>query len=304
MIREKFFSDPTGFEAAPNKDLFNQVWKNVMAWEERTGKSLDQPLTREDYVELLSSLQIRRAWTMTNRKSIVMYYVRYLIANGELPIEQERLLASVTLNDLEIKEDGFVYYFKNLAMLQEAINDTVSASDSYDSTLHDIPISMLYLAWYGLTEEEIINFPKSAVLDDGIMFNGKKIEMPFHVSQVLNRLKDADGYYQQARGVIFHRYVYSDYLIRTERNAKIDLVKFRTMLYRFNNITGRAYSLRYDVAHQSGIFYRAYLLESEGGTFDLTDPDFASIVFCEDLHESIKRNAKIKDYQIFKRLFS
>ena len=123
MIREKFFSDPTGFDAAPNKDLFNQVWKNVIAWEERTGKSLDQSLTREDYIELLSSLQIRRAWTMTNRKSIVMYYVRYLIANGELPIEQERLLASVTLNDLEIKEDGFVYYFKNLAMLQDAIND-------------------------------------------------------------------------------------------------------------------------------------------------------------------------------------
>ena len=78
----------------------------------------------------------------------------------------------------------------------------------------------------------------------------------------------------------------------------------RDRLYRFNNITGRAYSLRYDVAHQSGIFYRAYLLEGEGGTFDLTDPDFASMVFCEDLHESTKRNAKIKDYQIFKRLFS
>ena len=74
------------------------------------------------------------------------------------------------------------------------------------------------------------------------------------------------------------------------------------MLYRFNNITGRAYSLRYDVAHQSGIFYRAYLLESEGGAFDLTDPGFASRVFCEDLNNSVKRSTRIKDYQIFKRV--
>ena len=71
-------------------------------------------------------------------------------------------------------------------------------SECYDETLFDLPAVILYLAWFGLTEEQIINFPKEDVLDDGVMINGEKTEMPFEILQVFKRLRDAEGYYQQA----------------------------------------------------------------------------------------------------------
>lgn len=140
-----------------------------------------------------------------------------------LPEEQESILASVTVDDLKINEAGGVQYYKNLGMLHQAIQDSIKVSECYDKTLYDLPAAILYLAWYGLTEEQIINFPKENVLDDGVIINGVKTEMPFEILQVFTRLRDSEGYYQQARGVIFRAYVYSDNLIRTERNSKIIL---------------------------------------------------------------------------------
>lgn len=98
--------------------------------------------------------------------------------------------------------------------------------------------------------------------------------------------------------------MYSEYLIRTERNPQIDLDNMRGMLYRLNAIAGRVYSLRYDVVYISGIFYRAYRLECESSSFDLDDPEFASKVFCEDLNNKAKRVARVRDYKLYKQLFT
>ena len=126
------------------------------------------------------------------------------------------------------------------------------------------------------------------MLDDGVMINGEKTEMPFEILQIFKRLRDAEGYYQQARGVIFRAYVYSDNLIRTERNSKINVSKMQGLVNRLNTLMDGAYSLRYNVIHQSGIFYRAHLLECESTQFNLEDPEFASKVFCEDLSSKVK----------------
>ncbi len=314
MIRNKFFEDSTGgFASVSSQSRFSRMWKKVLAFEERTGLSLDEGFTREQYVSLFNSMKIRHVNLFaTSYKSDLMRYVRYLIANKVLPEEQETILASITMDDLRIKSDEgeeVVHYYKNVAMLREAIEDTINTSESYDETLHDLPAVMLYLAWYGLTEEQILNFRKDAVLEDGIMVDGVKIEIPFEIMQIIKRLRDADGYYQQARGVIFHKYVASDYLIRTERKEKITLDNLRTFLYRFNKISDKRYSLRYDVVHQSGIFYRAYILECESTGFNLNDPTFASKVFCEEFsnrtyQDRVKHKTRVKDYGLYKQLFS
>lgn len=304
MIRNKFFEDPDGGYAKISvKQIFDRVWKKVLSFEEKTGQSLDNGFTKEQYVSMFNSMRIRHTRIFFNYKSHVMSYVRYLIANGALPEEQENILASVTVDDLRIDETGGVQYYKNLGMLHKAIQDSVNASECYDETLYDLPASILYLAWYGLSEDQIINYPKEDVLDDGIMLNGEKIEVPFYVLQVLKRLRDSDGYYQQARGLIFRSYVYSDNLIRTERNSKITLSMMQGLVNRLNALLDRTYSLRYNVIHQSGIFYRAYLLECESTQFNLDDPEFASKVFCEDLSSKVKRTARIRDYKLYKQLF-
>ncbi len=315
MIRDEFFEDPTdGFASVSSQSRFNRMWKKVLAFEERTGLSLDEGFTREQYVSLFNSMRIRHVnLFVTSYKSDLMSYVRYLIANKVLPEEQEAILASVTVDDLSIiseESEDVIHYYKNVAMLRESIQDTIAnGTNVVDKTLYDLPAVMLYLAWYGLTEEQILNFRKDAVLEDGIMVDGIKIEIPFKIMQVIKRLRDSEGYDQQARGVIFHKYVASDYLIRTERKAKITLDNLRTFLYRFNKISDRRYSLRYDVVHQSGIFYRAYILECESTSFDLDDPAFASKVFCEEFsnqtwQDRVKLKARVKDYGLYKQLFS
>ena len=269
MIRNKFFEDPDGGYAKVGvKKNFDIAWKKVLAYEEQTGQSLDNGFTKEQYVSMFNSMRVRHTSIFFNYKSHVMSYVRYLIANGVLPAEQESILASVTVDDLKINETSGVQYYKNLGMLHQAIQDSIKVSECYDETLFDLPAVILYLAWFGLTEEQIINFPKEDVLDDGVMINGEKTEMPFEILQIFKRLRDAEGYYQQARGVIF-----------------------------------RAYSLRYNVIHQSGIFYRAHLLECESTQFNLEDPVFASKVFCEDLSSKVKHTARIRDYKLYKQLF-
>lgn len=305
MIRKKFFEDSEhGCSSFANPNVFSQIWKKVEAYEQESGKSLDNGFTKEEYVSMFNSMRIRHAGTLPNHKAVVMHYVRYLIANGVLPAEQEQILASVTTDDLSIKNSKHVHYFKNLAMLQNAISDSVRAAGNYDDTLFDLPSAILFLAWYGFTEEEIINFRKDAVLEDGVMHGDEKIEMPYEVCRLFERLRDADGYYQQARGLIFHKYMYSEYLIRTERNHQIDLDNMRGMLYRLNSIAGRVYSLRYDVVYLSGVFCRAYRLECESSDFNLSDPAFASKVFCEDLSSKAKLTARVRDYKLYKQLFT
>ena len=304
MIRNKFFEDPDGGYAKVGvKKNFDIAWKKVLAYEEQTGQSLDNGFTKEQYVSMFNSMRVRHTSIFFNYKSHVMSYVRYLIANGVLPAEQESILASVTVDDLKINETSGVQYYKNLGMLHQAIQDSIKVSECYDETLFDLPAVILYLAWFGLTEEQIIDFPKEDVLDDGVMINGEKIEMPFEILQIFKRLRDAEGYYQQARGVIFRAYVYSDNLIRTERNSKINVSKMQGLVNRLNTLMGGAYSLRYNVIHQSGIFYRAHLLECESTQFNLEDPEFASKVLCEDLSSKVKHTARIRDYKLYKQLF-
>lgn len=303
MIRSKFFEDPNGYAKVSVKKIFDRVWKKVLSFETKTGLSLDNGFTKEQYVSMFNSMRIRHTSILSNYKSYIMIYVRYLTANGVLPEAQESILASVTVDDLKINEASGVQYYKNLGTLHQAIQDSVKVSECYDETLYDLPAAILYLAWYGLTEEQAINFPKEDVLDDGVMINGVKTEVPFEILQVFTRLRDANGYYQQARGVIFRAYVYSDNLIRTEHNATITLSMLQGLVNRLNALRDGTYSLRYNVIRQSGIFYRAHLLECESTQFNLDDPEFASKVFCEDLSSKVKRTARIRDYKLYKQLF-
>jgi len=306
MIRTKFFEDPDGgYAKVNNPKIFDRVWKKILAFEEKTGLSLDNGFTREEYVSMFNSMKIRRTILLVDYKGCAMAYVRYLIANKVLPPEQEGILASVTTDDLVISKDGSgVQYYKDLGMLRSAIQDSVRSSECYDETMFDPAVASLYLAWYGLSQEEIIEYPKTNVLDDGIIIHGEKLQVPFDILQVFRRLRDADGYYQQARGVIFRKYVYSKYLIRSDRNAQLTVLLLRPLLSRLNAVCGKVYSLCHNVVYDSGIFNRAYRLECEGFQLDLENPEVASEVFCEDLFNNRRLHlARIRDYNLYKQLY-
>lgn len=308
MIRTKFFEDPNGgYAKVSDQKRFDRVWKNVLDFEKKTGLSLDNGLTKEEYVSIFNSMKIRRTTsTFMVYKGCVMAYVHYLVANKALPPEQESILASVNSDDLIICKDGSgVQYYKNLGMLRSAIQDSVRSSESYDETKYDVPVVSLYLAWYGLSEQEIVEYPKANVLDDGIIIHDKKLQIPFDILQIFTRLRDAEGYYQQARGVILRKYVYSDYLIRSKQYAQLPVVLLRSIVSRFNAICGNVYSLTYNVVYDSGVFNRVYRLECDGFQLDLENPEVASKIFCEDLSNNRRAHvARIRDYSLYKQLYN
>lgn len=100
MIRDQFFKDELGYLALTQAQqlYFNGAWMRVLDAEEKTGLSLDNPLTKEEYIQLLSNMKIRFSGSFQNYKSnVLMVYVRYLITNECLPAEQGEILASVQI---------------------------------------------------------------------------------------------------------------------------------------------------------------------------------------------------------------
>lgn len=313
MDRANFFNSPDeGYALFPQRKQFSNVWKKVLSFEEAAGKSLDDGFTKEEYVALFNSILTRSTSTFFNDKKVVMYYIRYLIAHGALPAEQEEILASISVEDLWIKEENKnkIRYFRNLNHLRDCIDETVKVADRIDDGCWDVPISILYLAWFGLTEEQILTLPKKSVLENGIVLNDVIIMMPPFVTSVLCGLRDSDGFKTQGRGEIKRKYMYSDNLIRTEDSYQLTTPQMRASLSRMDKVMDHVYSLKYNVAYQSGIFYRAYMTECESMDFDLNDVAFASKIFCEDLtvrnpvDPDKLRRERVRDYELYKQLFS
>ena len=308
MIRTTFFEDPafTMMSAAQQKE-FRRVLKKVGAFENSTGQKLDKGFTKEQYVDLFNSMNLRHVNSFYHHKTQLAKYVKYLVSIGIVDAEQSSILDSVSQDDLVVNGEK-VHYYKNINMLYEAVKDTIESSESYDPAMFIPTVVEIFLSWYGLTRDEIVDYLKEDVLDDGIMIKGEKITPQPHILKYFTDMRDAIGYYQQARGVIFHTYVVSEYLIRSERKSHVQPMDITNQMSRFNRIMGCAYSLNPDVIRESGIFFRAYQLECESTQFDLDDPVFASKVFGDDFTSDPKKGKKkqysyIADYKRYKQLF-
>ena len=76
MIRNKFFEDPVFTSMSrEHQQVFNQVWKKILAFEKRTDQSLDDGFTREQYVDLFNALEIRRINNFYQYKTLLSKYI-------------------------------------------------------------------------------------------------------------------------------------------------------------------------------------------------------------------------------------
>lgn len=293
--------------------LFMRTWNNVLAFEQRIGKTLDEGFTREEYANLMSSMT-KRSGSYTNRKSDVMLYVRTMVEAGVMHPDQISILSSVHFKDstvigtVEQAEEHHtkIKYFKNLAALRQAVEKTASMSSSYDMTLYNLPASILYLAWMGLSEEEIVQLKKTDFdwANGVIHLSDRNVEIPKEIQKFFHDFCISDGFYQKARGVIFRKYTESEYFIRSDKMQQLDVVALRSCLYRMNKISGRLYSLSYDTAYQSGAFFRAYMMECSSADFDLSDPVVAADILKENTSSDMLYYSAINNYKFYKRLFN
>lgn len=305
MIRDSFLESPEFASMSEQQQKATyRILKKVANFENSTGQMLENGLSREQYVELLNSIGIRRTFGLSNVKSYLYKYVKYLISEGILAPEQLDILKSISINDI-----GSVHYYKNVQVLYEAVKDTIQISECYDSGVFDIPAVAIFLSWYGLTKEEIVNYRKENVHSDGIIVNGEKIIPPPDVLRFFTNLRNSGGYFQKLKGVVFIEYALSEYLIRTRFKDHLDPVDVANIVARMNKKMDGKYFLEMGIIRKSGIFFRAYQLECNNAKFDVNDPVFASKVFCEDFTGDGKKYkvahmSCIRDYKRYKRLFS
>ena len=204
-----------------------------------------------------------------------------------------------------LDSESSVRYFLNISELCTMIQKTVQcgSKDLDEAHAYDVAVAALLLAWYGLTMGEAVEFEKFDVLDDSLMIHGEEITPPEDIMSFLRQFRDSDGFYKRTTSRSFYEYKRSAFLLRSHRSEKLTINALKCMLSRLNALNGGKYNLSYSVARQSGIFYRAHLLECESLKFDLSDPAFASQVFCEDLSDKIRREDRIGDYTLYKKMF-
>lgn len=308
MIRSAFFEDPvfTSMGEVQQREE-RRTLKKVAEFEESTGQALEDGFTREKYVALFNSMKIRRTYNLYHFKSLLSKYVDYLISNGSLDPEQRGILDSIVIDDLNVTD-----YFKNLNTLYNAVKDTIEYAMEEKSCIDEAAFypaaAAIFLLWYGLTKQEIVDYLKKDILDDGIMIHGEKIVPPYGVLNMLTLARDSDGYFQRAKADIYHKYPYSEYLIRSRYSHHIKVSGITNLIAHANDVKGGEYSLEPNVIRQSGIFFRAYQMECESVDFNLSDPVFASKVFCEDFTGESKKykvahTSRIQDFKLYKQLF-
>lgn len=308
MIRDTFFEDPafTSMGEVQQREM-RRTLKKVAEFEETAELSLENGFTREQYVGLFNSMKIRRTYNIFHFKSLLSKYVEYLISSGLLNPEQRNILDSIVINDLNVTD-----YFKNLNTLYNAVSDTIEYAMKEKSCIDEAAFypaaAAIFLLWYGLTKQEVADFLKKDVLDDGIIIRGEKIVPPIDVLNMLTLTRDSDGYFQRAKGDVHHKYPYSEYLIRSRYSHHVKDSSITNLITRANDVKDGEYSLEPNVIRQSGIFFRAYQMECESVSFDLNDPVFASKVFCEDFTGKGKKykvahTSRIQDFRLYKQLF-
>ena len=283
---------------------FTKTMEHLSNFERDIGKTIEQGFTRDEYIAYFSRT-CGRSSTFVTRKSIIKAYVTYLVNLGELPKEHEQILTKLKFEDLEFagsvksaeSSGARIAYFKNLSSMQNSINKTLEETECFDKSKYDTATAILYLAWFGVTRKEIVDIKKNDLRAGGVFVGDRFIKLPNEIFSFLSLYAGSDGYYQQAKGVILRKYVESEYLIRTDRCAHLDEGKILANLSRMNAVTKKKYSLTYDTAYDSGLFFRAYMRECE-------EEDFNIISMADhDLTEDQKMHLA-KNYAAYKKLFA
>ncbi len=304
MIRKQFFTDTDdGYAAIPVQSNFNGFWNRVEEAEKASGLSVDNALTKEQYATLLNLMGFRKRADFFTCKTFLGRYVDYLVRHGVLPESQTKMLRRVSFEEIKLNKQVGVVYFKDLPMLRAKIEEAVRLSGSHDENLYDMHATILYLTWFGLSMDEIINLRKDDVLDDGILLNGKKMVLPYSVCNVLARCRDAVGYSQQAKGVIFMRYQASEYLLRSRLKPQLNSGNIRSMLCALNRYADFNAGLRLDVVCDSGLFNRLYQLERESVDFPLDNMEFAESATGKKFTNVAVHKNFLEEYKLYKQWF-
>ena len=274
--------------------------------ESSMGMKFEELTSREQFIEFVDQMNLRQKARYSQETSMLRRYQAFLKERGLVSQEQIDILESIKFFDLTAKEGGNFYY-KDIAFLKAEIENSVrNASNSTIDVAAFYPaICAVYLSWFGLTPDEFLDIKLRDVLDDKVIVNGNALVFPDFVMDVLKSYRDANGFYQQAKGVVFRYFVDSEYLFRSNKKARLEIENVRANAVRLNKVANEGAELTVNLAYRSGILHRAYVEEVVSKTFNpatASNEELSRIFRVENVSKS-RKNLLLSDYKRYKKMF-
>ena len=288
-----------------SKDVLSAFWKRVQKTEQEIGKELEAGYSEEEYRTLLEKMNVTNVNVMRIYKSRIKGYIDWLCDNGVLNEQSALYLKAVNYNSIDGARVFDSRYYPTLSALQDDIDDCIDHAQRIDENIFAMQISALYLAWYGVTVEELFRIKKSDVHEDSITVGDREIYPSTAVMAYIKDYRDAEGFHSQARQIIFLKYMPSDLLFRTPRSPSItSQVMLSTSIHVFTKSGGKeTRTLTYDKVYWSGIFNRAYQYELENGAIPMNDLELRERIFQEHYDSMSEANRRLTEYRQYQEHF-
>ena len=277
--------------------------------EETTGISIENGLTADEFRTLFQATGATKKQTFRGYKSRIVTYLDWLKGKGYDVgnLGEIKKIAYSSLNlDNQIKRN----YFKDFGSLQKAIEQVVEYSEVPDEDIFQTTISLIYLAWCGLTKEEACGLLKSDVLEDRILVDGREVFPNKTIMDYLHKYIETDGYNSEGESssLRFLYYRRTQYLIRT---IKSEYLQTERISYRFVDFTKipekNGFEIDKEFAYYniywSGVFNRAYRWELENGEIQRNDIDTINKVLGVNETVTSTANLSLDNYLAYKQLY-
>lgn len=294
-----------------NKNVADQSASTVSAYwlrigkiEHGIGKRLESGYTKAAYVALLNALNVTNLNTFYVNKSRIGAYVKWLIQRNLLPPDSIEALTSIKYSEMRPDRIFDTKYFDSFNSLQNAIETTLFAAGRIDDAVYAMQISVLYLAWCGLTIEEALAIQKSDVHEDHIVVGDCTIYPEKKIMAHIVEYRDATEYTTQGKGIITRKYPYSEYLFRTTQSHHVTDPKVMRVFIRTFGVSGGEENIyNYDKVYWSGIFKRTYDYECENGKLTTGNMDVLAQLFRETYPTHAAAYKRLAEYQKFREYF-
>ena len=280
-------------------------FKRVSRFELQIKKTLEDGYSKEDFADLLSSLNNTNIPSFLNCKSTIKKYIEYLCDNDVLDKLYLSNIENVNYDDLDTSHVFDAKFFKDFKSLQDAIETCLLNAERIDERIFSTQIAAIYMAWCGVRLKDALFIKKEDVKDDCIYVKKQPIFPNSTILEFVKDYRDETEYHSQARAIVTFKYIPSEWLFRSTKAGQIDEKNMRIFirnLGKYGTDDGKGSILNYDKIYWSGIYCRAYDYECKYGTIQIGDTQTINKVFHEQNTKQLA-NKRLRSYRRYAEYF-
>ncbi len=306
-LKREFIAESVGGISAQSLKKYLHLFQTYNKTEKLFHKDISD-FSQEELKAALESLNLTTVNGFNSEKSVTLKYFKWLAQRGKIDPREMDYLKKIRFEDVSGASVYEKYYFKNISELLTQISYLIEEAGGLDKAEYDTQKASLYLAWYGVKKETLVQIKKAHVSEtEGTVLleqEGRYLFLPENIMSFLRSYKEAKGYYRMMKAEVFMPYKPSEFLIRTNKKTQMDTRLVTAMVNRFSDIDSeKNIHLSYDKIYWSGMFSRAYEYEQINGEILKNKKDLLEKLFRERYSSMAHANMRLKEYQRYKEVF-